>query len=155
MIEQKILFLGLCAKKNADGGLHAPLAPTSRSGSFLASLLAELPLGEIAIARDNIIPGPVFGQNGVERNPTWAELLPWLRDHWLWRDDTLAAIVAFGAEAERAFAALAAERSSDTPVYFLHHPSYALRQPKNRRAEYARKLSQAIVATDASIAARL
>lgn len=157
MIEQTILFLGLCAKKTANGGLHAPLAPTSRSGNFLASLLVDLPLARTSVARDNIIPGPVVGANGIERNPTWTELLPWLRDHWLWKDESLAAIVAFGGEAKRAFGALAVERPSNVPVYFFHHPSYALRQPKSRRADYARELSHAIVTTDASgvLAARL
>ncbi|WP_353642514.1 hypothetical protein [Mesorhizobium sp. WSM2239] len=148
MTDKTILFLGLCAKKNAKGGLHAPLAPTSRSGRFLTSLLADLPLNRISITRDNIIPGPVEGPDGDERNPTWAELLPWLRKHRLWQNSSLAAVVVFGGEAKRAFEVLQAERPTRTPIYFFQHPSYALRQPASRRDAYARELSLAVAMTE-------
>lgn len=148
MSQKTILLLGLCAKISPDGGLYPPLSQTSRSGGYLSSLLESMPLSTTRFRRDNIIPGPVVRADGKERNPTWLELLPSLRQHWLWMDETLAGVVVFGGEAKRAFSALREERQIDVKLHFFHHPSYALRQPRESRVDYANKLARAVVATD-------
>lgn len=138
-----ILFLGPCRKIDLKTGLpFAPFAETSRSGRFLRQVIASASIDALAeVQFGNVLPGPVFGDDGRERNPDWRELLLGLHGHAVWRLSDQDVIVALSGPVMRALSLAASRQVTEHGALSPHivaaaHPSFMMRRPSWERDRY-------------------
>lgn len=160
-----VVFLGPCYKQdNKTQTLHEPFSDGSRSGRFLRSIWDSIGFGRgIRVSFANIIPKAVFDTTGRERNPKGSELLEHITSKDFWERVRGDIVVGLSADVRQAFelrehrpiSTGEAIRISDRHFIFFEHPSFVMRQPIDRRQEYAERLKIGIRRTEALVAARV
>lgn len=142
-----VLFLGPCRKFDSATGKPFPaFSPSSRSGRFLRSVLdaAALP-SNVQVKFDNVIPRPVFRENGQERNPSCAELVLELENHSLWRLGAGDIVIGLSSVVGEALRKVSASRTASGRAVYpmilgLEHPSFMMRRPVRERVDYAKRI---------------
>lgn len=152
-----VVFLGPCYKQDRKTQtLHEAFSVKSRSGKFLRSISDKI---EIEVDFANVIPSAVFDGHGKERNPKGIELLDYVSsaDFWTRVDGDI--IVGLSSDVRKAFELLEKrELPMGEPTLiagrqflFLEHPSFVMRQPAERRKQYAERLRSGIRSAAASV----
>lgn len=156
-----VMFLGPCYKQDRKTQtLHEPFSVHSRSGKFLRSILDEMKRG-VDFGFANVIPRAVFDAGGKERNPKGTELLDYVISDEFWKRANADVIIGLSSDVRKAFELLEKRllpisqpvNIAGRQFLFLEHPSFVMRQPAERRAEYAERLRSGIRSSLAGLAA--
>jgi hypothetical protein len=156
-----VTFVGPCCKQDRKTQtLHEPFSVRSRSGKFLRSISDEIERG-VDFGFANVIPDAVFDAQGKERNPKGTELLDYVTSEEFWKRVDADVIIGLSSEVRKAFELLEKRLLPiGEPVHiagrqfiFLEHPSFVMRQPAERRKQYAERLRTVIRSTQASLVA--